>query len=101
MLLTVFFNDGSFLCGLLSWGFAGAAVTCVGNYKRGARRSLLSWLFCVVAMLLQWFEMYHRIAIHDLSAVEDTILAPVIGSVVLIAVSAGLNILAYVKYTKT
>ena len=35
MLLTVFFNDGSFLCGLLSWGFAGAAVTCVGNYKRG------------------------------------------------------------------
>ena len=101
MLLTVFFNDGSVLCGLLSWGFAGAAVTCVGNYKRGARRSLLSWLFCVLAMLLQWLEMYHRIAIHDLSAVEDTILAPVVGSVVLIAVSAGLNILAYVKYTKT
>ena len=99
--MTEFFNVGSFLCSLLSWGFAAAAVMCVGNYKRGARRSLLSWLFCVVAMLLQWFEMYHRIAIHDLSAVEDTILAPVVGSVVLIAISAGLNILAYFNYTTT
>ena len=30
------FNVGSVLCGLLSWGFAAAAVTCEGNYKRGA-----------------------------------------------------------------
>lgn len=53
----------------------------------------------LLTMLLQWFELYHRIAIHDLSAVEDTILAPVVGSVVLVAVSAVRNILAYRKYT--
>lgn len=97
--MTVLFNVGSVLCGLLSWGLAGAAIVCEGSPKKGSRRSLVSWLLCVTALLLQWFELYHRIAIHDLSAVEDTILAPVVGSVVLVTVAAALNILAYRKYT--
>lgn len=99
MSLTILFNVSSVLCGLLSWGLAGAALACEETPKKGTRRSLVSWLLCVTALLLQWFELYHRIAIHDLSAVEDTILAPVVGSVVLVAVTAALNILAYRKYT--
>ncbi|MBR7185535.1 MAG: hypothetical protein IKD37_08005 [Clostridia bacterium] len=55
---------------------------------------------CSVALLLQLGEIMYRAAIDDYSAIADTIGAIVVAGVVLVAVTAVLNLAAVLSRTK-
>ena len=77
----------SLLLGLGAWGLGIAALSGRGP----GRASAGSFCLCACALLLQIAEVAHRVNLGDYSAIEDTIGAILVASVVLVVVTMVLN----------
>lgn len=83
-------NIVSLFLGLLAWGLGFAAVA-----KRGKPVLVFCSLgACALSLVCQLVEVRRLAAIHDWSAVEDTIGAVTFAGIVLLAVTAALNLIA-------
>lgn len=70
--MSVFFNLGSIVLGLIAWGVPIAAA--LSRKGRGGSGFLLtSFGACLLSLTLQFFEIRHRVHIEDFSAIMDTI----------------------------
>ena len=85
------YNLISLLLGLLSWGLGLGAVL-----RPGTRwLSIGSLLSCGGALLVQLLEVHRRVELGDWTALMDTMDAVVLAAIVLLAVTALLNLAAY------
>lgn len=80
----------SLLLGLVSWGLGAAAVI-----RPGIRwTSAVSLLSCCVSLLLQLAEVHRLTELGDWSALMDTMDAVLAAAILLMAVTAVLNLIA-------
>ena len=93
------FNIGSLVLGAGAWLFAVLALT-TPEAPVSHRHSLLSFGLCAISLLCQLFEINRRVNLGDFAAIEDTIRAILLASVVLIAVTVILNVFAWVRAGK-
>ena len=86
-MITPILNVSSLLLGLIAWALGARAV---------ARRkvSLLSFGFCLLALVLQFAELTHRAEIGDTFAILDTVRAITLAAATLSAGTISLNALA-------
>ena len=86
-MITPILNVSSLLLGLIAWALGARAV---------ARRkvSLLSFGFCLLALVLQFAELTHRAEIGDTFAILDTVRAITLAASTLSAGTISLNALA-------
>ena len=89
-------NIGSLAFGTLSWILAALAITA-SDVTIAHRNTIFSFGFCTSSLVLQLCEMSRRVRLGDYAAVEDTIRAVLIASVVLVAVTFILNFIALAK----
>lgn len=89
-------NVGSLVFGSCAWLFA---VLAISAFKASAshRNTFISVSLCAVSLVLQLFEIRRRVLLDDYASIEDTIRAVLIASVVLVAVTVILNLIAVVK----
>ena len=87
------FNMVSIILGICAWLFAGFAIA-TSRTATAHKNTLISFSLCVISILFQLFEINRRVLLGDFSAIEDTIQAVIIASVVLIAVTVILNVIA-------
>ena len=88
-------NLASLVLGLVSWALPGWLLACPERRrKRVGFVMMVSGTACALALLFQLVYNWHLVAIGDWSALMDTTGAVVKVSVVLVAVTAGLNALA-------
>lgn len=92
-------NIGSLILGVSAWLLAICAIR-TPNAITAHRNTILSFSFCTLALVSQLFEINNRVTIGDYAAIEDTIRAVLIASIVLIAITFALNIVALVKAKK-
>ena len=92
-----FLNIASIFLGLVAWAIPLALVL---RRQSGRGGIMASGTACSAALLLQLGEIAHRAAIDDYSAIADTIGAIVVAGVVLVAVTAVLNLAAVLIRTK-
>lgn len=88
-------NVSSLLLGLASWIVAGIMLGRRNSYPN--RLSVLSFVFCLAALLCQFVEIYRLVVIDDLSALIDTSGARVFAAVVLTGVTLLLHIAAWLR----
>ena len=71
--MSIIYNIGSLILGLISWGIP--IVILLFKRKNQARTNFVwySMSACLLAVLMQVFEIRNRISIGDLSAIMDTI----------------------------
>lgn len=80
----------SLLLGLVSWGLGAAAVI-----RPGIRwTSAVSLLSCCVSLLVQLAEVHRLTELGDWSALMDTMDAVLAAAILLVAVTAVLNLIA-------
>ena len=89
-------NLGSLILGACAWALAGLAIRAV-KASASHRNTLVSFSLCAGALVLQLFEMNRRVLLGDYAAIEDTIHAVVIASVVLVSVTMILNLMALAR----
>ena len=83
----------SLLLGLVSWGLGAAAVI-----RPGIRwTSAVSLLSCCVSLLLQLAEVHRLTELGDWSALMDTMDAVLAAAILLMAVTAVLNLIALAR----
>ena len=87
------FNVLSIILGICAWLFAGFAIVA-SRTATAHKNTLVSFGLCGISIVFQLFEINRRVLIGDFSAIEDTIQAVIIASVVLIAVTVILNVIA-------
>ena len=89
-------NIGSLILGIGAWVFAGFAI--VAPMASASRKhTVVSFGSCVIALLLQLLEINRRVVLGDYAAIEDTIGAILLASIVLIAVTILLNLWALLR----
>lgn len=83
----------SLLLGLVSWGLGAAAVI-----RPGIRwTSAVSLLSCCVSLLVQLAEVHRLTELGDWSALMDTMDAVLAAAILLMAVTAVLNLIALAR----
>lgn len=87
---------GSLILGACAWLFAGLAVTAPKTFT-SHRNTLASFSLCAISLVLQLFEINRRVLLGDYAAIEDTICAVLIASVILVSITIILNFIALVK----
>ena len=87
------FNIASIISGICAWLFAGLAIAA-SRTVTAHKNTLVIFSLCVISIVFQLLEINRRVLLDDFSAIEDTIQAVIIASVVLIAVTVILNIIA-------
>ena len=92
-------NIVSLISGVCSWLFAGLAIT-TPEAVTSRKNTFVSFCLCAVSLVFQLFEINRRVMLQDYAAIEDTIRAVLIASVVLISVTVILNFLALWKARK-
>jgi len=95
--MSTFFSITSLTLGLIAWAIPLALIL---RRQSGRGGITASGTACSVALWLQLGEIMHRAAIDDYSAIADTIGAIVVAGVVLVAVTAVLNLAAVLIRTK-
>ena len=90
---TAILNVSSLLLGLTAWALCVRAV-------RRERMSLGSFFCCLLAMVLQFAELYHRAEIGDISAILDTVWGILLAASTLAAGTLILNTLAHLSGRK-
>ena len=89
-------NIGSLILGVCSWLFA-----CLANATQKAftshRNTVVSFCLCTISLVFQLFEINRRVLLGDYAAIEDTIRAILIASVMLVSVTVIINLVALVK----
>ncbi len=91
--ISMILNIGSLALGTASIVLAVAAIA-VSSAKNTYKCSSFSFVLCISSLLFQIFEIYNRVIKGDFSAIEDTIRAVALASVVLVVVTLILNMIA-------
>lgn len=96
--MSAIFNIGSLILGLISW-LIPLIVLCQENKRhRKPAFSIISFTSCTLALVLQIFEIQHRVYLQDFTAIMDTINTLSLIVIILIVVTVILNILALKKF---
>lgn len=88
--MSAFLNITSLILGLIAWVIP-FPLLC-RRQRAAPAATLASGTACAAALLLQLGEIAHRVAIHDYPAIIDTIGAVVLAAVILVTVTAALNL---------
>ena len=96
--LSIVFNIGSLALGFGAWIFGIFAIRA--KTPRSQANTVCSFSFCIISLLLQLFEVQHRVNIGDYAAIEDTIGAIRVAAVALAFVTIAFNIVALLKSRK-
>lgn len=89
-------NIGSLILGVCAWLFAGLAIATPKAFT-SHRNTIVSFCLSAISLVFQLFEINRRVLLGDYAAIEDTIRAILIASVVLVSVTIILNLVALVK----
>ena len=90
-------NIISLIFGICAWGVAATAIL---KPAKSHICTVLSFALCAVSLVVELFEISRRVNLGDYAAIEDTIRAVIIASIVLVVVTIILNIVAIVKSKK-
>lgn len=90
-------NIISLVLGIGAWGVAAAAIS---KPAKSHISTVLSFALCAISLVVELFEISRRVNLGDYAAIEDTIRAVIIASIVLVVVTIVLNIVAYIKARK-
>ena len=93
------FNIGSLILGIGAWLFAGLAIAA-SKASASHKNTLVSFSLSSISLVFQLFEINSLVLLSDYAAIEDTIRARLIASVVLVSVTMILNFVALVKAKK-
>ena len=86
-------NIGSLISGACAWLFAGLAISAPKPFT-SHRNTYTSISLCTISLIFQLFEINRRVLLSDYTAIEDTIRAVLIASVVLVSITMILNLVA-------
>jgi drug/metabolite transporter (DMT)-like permease len=86
-------NIGSVVLGVIACTLACFAI----SRKQAHRYTVASFSFCVLSLLLQFFEMGNRVNAGDFAAIADTIRAIILAAVALVGTTVALNVIALTK----
>lgn len=89
-------NIASLISGACAWLFASMAITAP-KAAASHRNTSASFSLCAISLVLQLFEINRRVLLGDYAAIEDTICAILIASVVLLSITIILNLVAIAK----
>ena len=92
--LSVIYNIGSIILGIIAWASAGIAIA---KPKRAQTLSAVSFVACIISLFLQLLEVSNRVNLGDYAAIEDTIRAVILAATPLIVVTIILNSVALLK----
>ena len=90
-------NIISLIFGICAWG---VAVVAILKPTVSHKSTILSFSLCALSLVAQLFEISRRVNLGDYAAIEDTIRAIIIASIVLVIVTIILNIIALIKTKK-
>ena len=90
-------NIISLVLGICAWSVAAIAIA---KPVFSRKSTVLSFALCALSLVVQLFEISRRVNIGDYAAIEDTIRAVIIASIVLVIVTIILNIIALIKAKK-
>ena len=90
-------NIISLIFGICAWG---VAATAISKPAKSHISTVLSFALCVFSLVAQLFEISRRVNLGDYAAIEDTIRAVLIASVVLCVTTIILNVVALIKARK-
>lgn len=98
--MTVLLNSGSFIFGVIAWILPAYNLMRKNkaNHKGWAALSIASVSACAVSLLLQLFEVNHRVGKQDWSALMDTSKAIAAVAGLLLAVTIILNTVVVLVY---
>lgn len=96
--ISTMLSIGSLALGFGAWIFGIFAIRT--KTPRSHTNTICSFNLCIIALLLQLFEVQNRVNIGDYAAVEDTIGAVNAAAVALAVVTIVLNIVAFLKARK-
>ncbi len=104
--MSAFLNLGSLVLGLISWIIPIVAISQYQKRKNVFSFSIISFSACALSLVLQIFEIKHRVHVEDWSALMDTIdvLSWVVVVLVVITIVlnvVGLNICKKSNHTRT
>lgn len=89
-------NIGSLVLGVGAWGMAVFAIT-TQKVHIFHRSTVLSFSLCGISLVFQMLELYRRVCLGDYAAIEDTIRAVLIASMVLVGGTITMNVAALCK----
>lgn len=98
--VSMIYNIGSIILGLVAWGFGGLAITRK-NIRVSYACSTTSFGMCIISLLFQLLEVGNRVSIEDLSAIYDTINAVIMAAAILIIITFVLNVIALIRARQT
>ncbi len=90
-------NIISLVLGVGAWVVATIAIA---KSARSHISTVLSFSLCAFSLVTELFEISRRVNLGDYAAIEDTIRAVIIASIVLVVVTIILNIIALFKTKK-
>ena len=77
-----------------------AAAIAIAKTTYSHKNTIVSFALCAVSLVAELFEISRRVNLGDYAAIEDTIRAVIIASIVLVVLTIILNIVALVKSKK-
>jgi uncharacterized membrane protein YozB (DUF420 family) len=89
-------NIGSLILGICAW-LMGVLAIKTKELNIFHRNSVLSFSLCLFSLMFQFVEISRRVFFGDYAAIEDTIRAVLILSIVLICITIVLNVFALVN----
>ena len=93
--LSPWLNLGSLLLGLTAWVLPVVSLFRAKTDRRRHGLTIASCISCILSLLLQLFEILHRVRIGDFSALDDTMWFVMLASVSLVIGTAVLNLIPY------
>lgn len=94
--LSMLLNIGSILIGLGAWTLAFLALSAKRTIT-SRRFFVTSFSCCAISLIFQFCEIANRANRGDYAAIEDTIRAIIIAAIILVTVTAILNVAALKK----
>ena len=85
------------ILGIGAWSVAAIAIA---KSTHSHKSTILSFALCTFSLMSEFFEISRRVNLGDYAAIEDTIRAVIIASIVLVVLTIILNIVALVKSKK-
>ncbi len=96
--MSAVFSLGSLLLGIAAWAIPMIAVKLHRKGRPFASFSIYSFTLCTIALMLQLFEIRHRAAIEDFSAIMDTIGTVSVAALLLVIGTVALNAVGFAFY---
>lgn len=90
------FNLISIVLGITAWVLGSFSASAKDSGKSHGL-SVASFSACGISLVSQFLEIGRRAALYDYTAIEDTIRGVIIAAAVLVAVTIGLNVMAFMR----